>query len=277
MNKEDILEKKVDDASVIIGRVIDAYSKPVVFSGFGKDSMVLLNIMISMGIKPDCVFFRDPYFPIKYRFANAMIEKWNLRTYHYPHCSIGLFNRNNTFEVVRYLEVGVRQHLAFCARLYEPDDFSEEEYLCALDDLVHMPMGRFNFPWDVALSGARRSETKAHTGGKPSGLKYVLKQVVSGCDWAYPLRDFTAEDICLYHMVYDVPIHEERYEIKGGKIVDRADPTHNPDARPACFRCIDKCQGDQVWCPKKNLPVNNISRTLPEAKMPDGDYEQVEV
>ena len=77
--------------------------------------------------------------------------------------------------------------------------------------------------------------------------------------------------------MFNVPIHEERYDVVNGRLVNKKDNTHNPDARPACYRCLDKYAGDTVFCRRKGLEVSNIADQFPEAIMPAGDYENVEV
>src|SRR4051812_43117041 len=102
MHLRDKLPKTVE----MIQRVVKEYKNPALLCSFGKDSMVLLAIM--RGIKMDLpnIFFREPYFPKKYQFANEIIRKWDLTCFDYQPSTYSMANENGKCEVIRHYQIG---------------------------------------------------------------------------------------------------------------------------------------------------------------------------
>jgi hypothetical protein len=58
--------------------VLVQYKNPAIMCSFGKDSMVMLHLMRKFNLPLPIVFYRDPWFPKKYDFADRMIAEWGL-------------------------------------------------------------------------------------------------------------------------------------------------------------------------------------------------------
>lgn len=262
------LDHKINEANQLLCRILKDYKRPVIYTGFGKDSMVMHHMIRAAGYDFDCMFHRDPFFPQKYRFANRIIDEWNLRCYDYPHSGISLFNEHDTFEVTRHYQVG-SGHLIFVARILDPVDFNDtDSYLCAYKDIVKRPMGSSQYVWDLMLNASRTCERKPHLGMTPCGINIHLKHNPGSSDVCYPLKDFTDEEMVEYTMRFNVPWHEERYEIIDGKFKDKPNSDVNPDVRRACSACL-KCPGDSVvYCPKSKTTVNSVRDMFPVTHLP---------
>jgi hypothetical protein len=91
------------------------------------------------------------------------------------------------------------------------------------------------------------------------------------CDYAFPLRHFTDEDIWHYHREFNVPINTKRYDEKSG-FREFADLTFNNDHYHACTRCLDRDEAEQVFCPKAQAMIPNISATVRFVKPELPDY-----
>lgn len=270
-----MLKDKVEIACDIINMVNKEYKNPIIYSGIGKDSLPLIHLCHNVvGVKWDIMFHRDPYFPHKYRFSNKIIDKWNLICRDYPARSCSIFYLNNVFEVVREFQVGY-SNLALCALLYKPDRYLDGEYLCALKDIYLQPKGSYDYSWDAGLLAHRYSEKKPHRGGEQNMLRWQHKHNIGSADFAYPMWNWTDEDIYQYHVENEIPINFDVYDVVDGKIVPKIDPetgqidsTYNPDRRPACFECMLPDNPGTVFCPKKMCFVNNVYENLVLTLMP---------
>ena len=264
------MKAKITETKRILEMIAKQYRDPIIYTGFGKDSICLVHLCKAMGLPWEIMFHRDPYFPIKYRYANYIIQQWNLVCRDYPAHSCSVFYVNNTFEVVRHYQAGM-EDLLLCALLYKPEEFVEGEYLCALKDIYLQPKGHGVYIWDIGVQGHKAIECKPHSGMKPNMMRWSIKHSVNGPDWAQPLREWTEEDVYTYITKNDIPINTDVYDIDvaGGKLVPKADSTYNPDRRPACFNCMCPDAEMTVWCPKAGMPTNNISRSLVRTIMPN--------
>ena len=262
-------QEKVKRSREIISTILSQYRAPIINAGFGKDSICLVHLCNrDMKLGLPIMFHRDPYFPLKYRFANMIIQKWGLVCWDTPACNTSVFYHNGVFEVARHYPIGGGHNLALCALLYSPDRYVEGEYLCALRDIYQQPLGDFDFRWDLMLSGHRFVETKPHSGHQQAGIKWTHKHNPGTADVLYPLRDWTDQDIYQYHVEAGIPVNTDVYEEKDGALVPKEDNTYNPDRRPACFECMRPENPAMVLCPKKMSIVNNVSASLRRLIMP---------
>lgn len=247
-----MLQEKVKRAIEVVKS--NPGSDPVVMSSFGKDSMVLLDIVKKAGLKLPILFFKEPFFPEKYLFANEVILAEGYSVYDYPPLFTALTKRENTFEVSNFYQVGTPEEYIFCPTGIVPPT-PNLPFLCGLYDLLNKPTGTYRFPWDSVLIGHKDSDTDFML--QPEGLTdYIVK---SGPVYAlFPLKDFTDEDIWAYHNEFGLPVHSTRYA--NGK--ELADKSQNPDYFPACMNCIDRDQQGKVFCPKLGYNIPNISSSV---------------
>lgn len=262
------MQERIESAKAILAMIEKQYENPIIYSGMGKDSICVIHLCRSMGLKWDIMFHRDPYFPIKHRYANRIIQEWGLVCRDYPARKCSIFYMNDTFEVVRHYQAGVRD-MVLCAMIYEPKEFIESEYLCALKDIYMQPKGNASYIWDIGIQGHKAAECKPHSGMKPNMLRWPLKHSTDGPDWAQPIWDWTEEDVYSYMTTNDIPINTDVYDHINGRLVPKEDSTFNPDRRPACFRCMIPGEEMVVMCPKAGWPVNNISMELERVVMPN--------
>jgi 3'-phosphoadenosine 5'-phosphosulfate sulfotransferase (PAPS reductase)/FAD synthetase len=268
------MKEKIEVAKELIGMALKNYRNPIINSGFGKDSICVVHLCRSMGLNLDIMFHRDPYFPKKYRYANKIIDMWNLVCRDYPARSTSVYFRYNTFEVCRHFQIGYSD-LVLCAMLYTPDKFIDGEYLCAYKDVYLQPLGTYNYIWDVIIEGHRTKEAKPHNGMVPSGLSWENKHNIGSADAVFPIQDWTNQEVYQYIVENGIPINTDVYDVKDGELVPKIDPatgqidsTYNPDRRPACFECMRPDNPRSVLCPKKMCRVNNNWEYLVKTQMP---------
>ena len=262
------MKEKIQSAKEILHFIANEYKNPILYSGLGKDSICVIHLAHTMGYKWDVMFHRDPFFPLKYRYANSIIEKWNLTCRDYPAHQCSIFWLNNTFEVVRHYRTGMHD-MVLCAMLYKPEQFIKGKYLCALKDIYLQPKGACEYLWDIGIQGHKAVECKPHSGMQPNGLRWPLKHIINGPDWAQPIWNWTEEDVYTYMKENDIPFNLNVYDDTGTKLVPKEDSTFDPDRRPACFECMLPSNPIVVTCPKNGLPTNNLSNSLMRVQMPN--------
>jgi len=271
------VKEKIEETKAILKMIAKEYHKPIIYSGLGKDSICVIHLSRSLGFNWPIMFHRDPYFPKKYRYANKIIDLWDLECHDYPAHDTSVFYRNNTFEVTRHFQVG-HGDMILCALLYNPDKYIEGQYLCALKDIYLQPLGTREFIWDVGIQGHRKAESKPHSGHKPNRLQWVCKQFIGSIDFYQPLREWTNQDVYQYIVDNGIPINTDVYDVKDGELIPKIDPqtgkidsTYNPDRRPACFDCMKPDNPKAVFCRKRQCAVNNVWEDLRKTVMPT-DY-----
>lgn len=260
------LDDKIIQALALVDSVIATARRPAVMSSFGKDSMVMLHLLRAHGLRLPVIFHREPFLPRKYRFANSVIEQWDLTVYDYPPSETAVQQEGDCVEVVNAYAAGRRPMLlptGICA------PGPGETTLCALHDFYKKPRGDFAYPWDVVFVGHKSSDVDPIYGAVP--LHADVANNVDCATVAFPLRHFTDKDVWAYHEKFGLPIHHERYEKTAQGWRERADKRDNPDYFPACTACMTP-GGGAVACPRlKGAMVSNVSAQLnwaPRQKLP---------
>jgi 3'-phosphoadenosine 5'-phosphosulfate sulfotransferase (PAPS reductase)/FAD synthetase len=251
------LDTKVESAKELIRTVMVRAKNPAVMSSFGKDSMVVLHLIRSMGYQLPVIFHREPFFPRKYRFANKVIDEWDLSVYDFPPAHTEVQQKGTEFEIINHYPVGNRT-------CYLPtgivDPGPDEVPLCGLQDVYLKSTGTYQYRWDFVFHGHKSSDMDPICGAVP--LVSDVANNLHCANVAFPIRFFTDADVWEYSETYGVPVHHERYEKIDGAWRERVDKTDNPDYFPTCVACMRR-DGGPVPCPKLNgLTVSNISSQL---------------
>lgn len=255
------LKEKCQEAMDFVVELLSQYKKPVLMCSFGKDSMVLLHLLRSHGISVQSVFYTDPWFPEKYGFARKIIELWGLEVYDYPPAHVAMMYGKSIAAFVNQYQVGPKTMLAVPKNIIEYQD-GDKKWLCGLNDFLLRPKGTFEFPWDVLLIGHKDVDSDQIYGDVPLHTRLLKRD--EGPDYAYPMKDWTHDDVWDYTKKFKVPIQTSRYDVAKRTEVD--DKYYNSDYWPGCIRCIDKrLAGTMVSCPRlggKMIP--NISEKVNE-------------
>jgi hypothetical protein len=230
-------------------------SKPIIAMSFGKDSMVMLDIFIRMGLTLPVVYWRrERHFPLKNQFANKVIEKFNLVAYDFPPIATRLIRGKGLIEVVNYFTVSDSLKTLAIPSGIAPV-VEGEPYLCALEDMYNKPKGVCEFYWDTVYIGHKDSDIDPLQGAVPLTCdEFTLDKGPRLC---FPLRHFTDDDIWEYSKTYEVMQDTNRYKSDGDE-----DMTYNNDYYPACTACINPDNPASVWCPKVNRNIENVSSKL---------------
>jgi 3'-phosphoadenosine 5'-phosphosulfate sulfotransferase (PAPS reductase)/FAD synthetase len=259
------LDEKIAHGESVLRRVVEEYVHPVVMSSFGKDSMVVLDLVQRMGLRFPLVFHREPFFQKKFEFANRIIAENDYQVYDYPPLTTAVTQRDEHIEIVNEYQAGD-------SFVYLPTGIREPEpgvpYLCGMFDIYSKPLGTFAYPWDVAVLGHKSSDVDPILG--PCPLRVDVRHNENAPDGAFPLRYFTDADVWEYTERFHVPFNEKRYDAAHGYQEFR-DVTYNNDYFHACTLCIDRTQPETVFCPKAQQERPNLSAQIRfiEPSLPD--------
>ena len=243
-------------------RALEQYRSPALMVSFGKDSMVLLHLLLKFKLPVIC--HMPPYDARKWQFARDVIAQWNLSVHDWPPSWVGIQESGAHLELVTGHETNgdllmIQQHI---------DPTTEGDYLCGLRDLLARPTGTARTPWDLVLCAQKNGDGDRHYGAMP--VEMDLKRGVAR-DTLFPMREWTDADVWAYTEAFNVPVHKERYEQDAsGKWGERGDRRGNPDWLQACTRCIDRAQPGVVYCPKLQMDVENVSSRIKLIDVPTG-------
>src|ERR1035437_3368236 len=252
------MHSKIENAKSLIRKTLGSYSKPIVMSSFGKDSMVVLHILKTMDLNLPVLFHREPFEPQKYTFANSVIVAEGYVVYDYPPSLVKMAKNGDKIELVNFYQTsGKGDSIWLGTGIKEPVE--GQPFLCGLEDVYNKPMGYFKFPWDLGFVGHKSCDTDPIYGDIP--LKVDVKINEGACDYAYPLRHFTDSDVWEYTEKFNVAYDDRRYN-KADGYTEFSDITYNPDYFHCCTRCMDKDSPEMVYCPKLKKQIANISNTI---------------
>jgi 3'-phosphoadenosine 5'-phosphosulfate sulfotransferase (PAPS reductase)/FAD synthetase len=254
MSMKDLFEK-IEFAKKFIAQVLETYHLPVIMSSFGKDSMVMLDL-VDNGDLP-ILFHREPFEPLKYAFANKIIAERRYAVYDYAPNSTEIVKNGSAMEIINKYQVGPKSVVWLGTGIKEPDP--AKPFLCGYRDLYMKPLGTFNYPWDVAFVGHKSSDHDPILGAIP--LTVDIKANEGSCDFAYPLRHFTDAEIWEYIETFNVPYNERRYD-KANAYREFPDVTYNNDYYHTCVKCMDRDEAAAVFCPRLGCDISNISGSL---------------
>ncbi len=251
------LEEKIQQATSLINRRMGASKNPVLCLSFGKDSMVMLDLILRAGVTLPVIYWkREHHFPQKNRFANEMIERYDLSVYDYPPIQVKLVRNGPMIEVVNCFSIG-KHTIEVPSGILPPQE--NKKFLCALHDMYLKPTGSFDFPWDAMFIGHKDCDVDPLRGAVP----LLVDEYRHNTDcpiFTFPIRHFTDADIWEYTKRFDVPQDMQRYAESG----ENSD--YNNDYYPACTACVNPENPDTVHCPIVKSSIPNVSSQIVWAK-----------
>lgn len=281
------LNSKIEDSNKLITEVFMKYKNPVIMTSFGKDSVVLIDLISRLVNKmPDCICHKEPFFPKKYRFCQLFAEVYGLTVYDFPPLATAIQSKETEkgeeIEILNYYGCSLTDELKtyiLPTGIIEP--VKDKEFLCGLNDLYLKPTGGMQFKWDCMFIGHKSSDTDIFFDSLELHSDIVDENGLAP-DLIYPLRYWTDADIWEYSKQFKIPQNDKRYPLdllwqmsqgKLNSLDDSSEPeaffrnqykdfTFNPDYIETCTLCMSKKQPETVLCPKLNKEVPNVSSKL---------------
>jgi hypothetical protein len=275
LERIDILaDKAVALACRFIGAAHRDGGRLAVMTSFGKDSMVLLDVMRRAAAHmrtpmPDCICFREPFEAGKYAWGQRMAEVFKLTVYDWRPSGTAMQQEGDEFEVQNYYRFGPHGIMT-CPTGILPWN-GEGDFRCALDDFLNKPLAPpVNGPWTHFMVGHKGSDADPIYGGD-AGTRVDWRIVPAVGEFCFPLREWTDADVWAYTAEFDVPQNPDRYR-DGAQQLD--DLRANPDYFTACTACLDRRPGAPrfVECPKRGAVIENVSGRVPWADQSKPSY-----
>ncbi len=237
-----------------IESILKQSDNPICSCSFGKDSMVMLYLIRKITKDIPVLFMKEPFFPKKYKFANRVIEEWNLNIYDYPPILTDFISRNGNMEIINWYNGYGR------ALLYLPSGICSHngEFICAIKDLLNKPrVAHYQFPWDTIFVGHKNNDLDPILGTTTLKEKtFKIQQMTC----ALPIVDWSDKDIWDYTIKNKIPYNNKRYN-RWDSFKEFEDKTYNNDYHECCKLCLDSKQPEWIKCPKTGNTVKNISQS----------------
>jgi len=265
-----MLNQKINYTVKFLNELVSSYRNPVFMCSFGKDSMVLLDIMERNGIRLPILFHRDPWWPNKYAFADAIIRDFELEVWDYPPERMTLWEGESIMAFTTHYRIGAHPSAVMQVpkNIVPPEE--GKRFLCGLKDVLGRHTGGWhNYPWDCAIVGHKDSDKDQIAGSVK--LNCDIKQSAGiSPDLAFPLRGWTDDDIWDYTEMFGVPQQEDRYDVKNR--CELPDKMNNSDYAHVCIACCDsRSTAKSVLCPKNGKVVSCVTPLVPYEK-PEHTY-----
>ena len=97
--------QRIAGSLAFIDEMLTEFKSPAVLWSSGKDSMVLLHLVRRVRKDLPVVFFREPFQPRRYAFANDIIEDWELNVHEWPPIATAVAFKNDTTSLVHRFQV----------------------------------------------------------------------------------------------------------------------------------------------------------------------------
>lgn len=231
-------------------------ARPVVCCSFGKDSIVALHLALRIKKKVPVLFFRHAKFQAQFEHAYQVAREWDLEVFDLMPSATIEYQQGDYFEILDFYRCGLSDNIIMVdgIRAYKPSD--GERYFCAIDDFLLRPKAlATDYPWDLTIMGSKEGDPfhlADRSGPMMPCVQYATTMV------AFPLSDWTDDDVWAYIAHYDLPFDRRRY-------VDNIESV-NPDRMVTCYNCLNSNhRGEQVSCPKRDgALIPNIARSFEE-------------
>jgi len=272
-----MISDKIKKALLIVEKVLGIDNNPIIFTSFGKDSMVLMHLVRTVNSNIPCLFGREPFCPKKYEFADYVTNLWGLTVYnlYFPiatYVQVEQLENDYEIEVCGKYSCRSGSYWVLPTGISNPTDgVAASDILCGLNDLYLKPKGNNAFPWNCCFIGHKSFDTDIFV--KDCRLtSFISYDDTLDLLNVFPLEDWTHEDIWEYTRLFNVPQNEKRYPYKNGVRIpveegllfreQYKDMTYNPDYFHCCTRCINRLMPKDVTCLKTGKVVRNISDSI---------------
>jgi 3'-phosphoadenosine 5'-phosphosulfate sulfotransferase (PAPS reductase)/FAD synthetase len=255
---------KLEKTKELISLGIKNHPNGIICWSGGKDSMVLLHIMLEMGHRFPLVFFKEPWQPWKYTFHDELIRKWGLIVYSWHPYHSAMQQEGDEFEVQNFYQAN--QNTLTCPTgIVPPSD--DLPFVCGVDILQRPKQTSLELPhFDCMWIGHKGCDSDPILGGD-CGARIQSRIMPGKASVMFPLQHWTHEDVWAYIEENNVPYDTLRYEKVDGVWGEKPEKKFNMDYVHACTLCLDKREGaaKYVECPKHKMKIENISALVPWA------------
>lgn len=238
----------------------------------GKDSMLLLWLLRDVCHNPTVIFFREPWQPRRYEFAENIIRTENLFVVTPMPVRSAYQQNGDEYELQNFYEInGIALTCPTGIELKEPRALSDPRnpWTCGLEMGLRptAPSCTLAPPPLDWFAGSKRHDSDPMLNG--GGGVTVRRRALPGGGWlSFPLIDFRDQEVFRACEILGVPIDRERYERVQGIWHERPGRMKNVDYVHACVNCLDSRPGTPVtaYCPKVGEEIANEASIVPWTK-----------
>lgn len=283
-----VLEDRIAEAEEIIHQRLELSHHPIIMSSFGKDSIVLIDLIRNAGktgkrdgIQVPVLWFRQdmPEQSHRFKFAYEVIKLWGLRVHDYwPEGVVPLpvlvTSGDNTLADMpeKRFQLAFRYSNGLTPE-GRPGYFivnaltTNKLGTCYFDLAANMkqPRGPYPYAWDCTFIGHKEADTDlawkgVHVPGEGTRC--------GATRFSYPLRQWTDSDIWEYTHKFNLPINHDRYDFNNWDTADT-------DTYDVCCNCISTALSttelsstprhcrEAAYCPKTDGLVETVA--LPDS------------
>ncbi len=265
------MENKINKSLEIIKICLSKAKMPVIWSSFGKDSLVLIHLIRQINKNIPCLFQREYINPKAYEHSQNIIKNWELKVYDFPPMDTALQkhiyeNGDIEWEIQNYYSIGRNNNFTIPTGIVD----NANSKICALQDIYIKPFAFVNYIWDVTFIGHKDADTDAFYNDMTLN-NYVYKHDLQ--TFVFPLKDWSDQDVWNYIDQNKIDYNAKRYVREGKSWRGQyKDVSYNPDYFECCLECMKPDYKDLVYCPKKKIYIKNISHLIKKGLPPDTEY-----
>lgn len=242
----------VDDTIGLLGDQLAKSERPCVAWSAGKDSQVMLWLILSMRPSIPAVYFAPFEHPTKHEFAETIIDEWGLDWISPAPIGRDLVTApDGHVEIVELYQIGNGQCMYFPVEAepgYVPDEYAR----CGKNLLEGGPISSGHLDFDAVFIGHRGDDVDPVYGAVRLQAHVVERD---GFRYVYPLRDWTEADIWEASRRFNIPQNTARYEERR--------MSANADYWNLCTDCLHPDpDGSGVQCPRTGQRVPLLPDTL---------------
>lgn len=226
----------MERARQIIKDVLAKAKSPAVLMSFGKDSMLLLQLVREVAPETPCIWFHQGQTGEQDRFAKRIILEWDLEVWSWLASDVYLIPSSEGLTLIREQSFG---HNRFPVLMDVEDGQG-----CVFD----FPKERTPvlYPhFDALFIGYKDSDYHSVLG---SGFCPADGWELGRAKVYAPLRAMRDGEVWDAIRELSVPYDEERYD----------NHASDPDSLHACTRCLQAGEGE-VWCPKEEKDIPRVA------------------
>lgn len=224
---------------------LKASANPVCLCSFGKDSLVLLHLILRLKKVP-VIYWREPFFQKKFAHPQKVAEDWDLAVYDYPPSACDYMQLDDYFDVYSLYSAGKSWLNLYTGCV----DYQEgKPFLCAIKDLLLRPkVSSYEFKWDCVFHGHKQCDP-VYIADKIDlpRTKYDGEKIL-----VLPIRDWTDQDIWDYIHKYNLPYNSDRYDSKN--------EDKNNDMFRTCHNCLDY-RVKEPYCPLVKKSISSVAKS----------------
>ena len=264
------MKEKIKKSIELIKENLATSINPIIWSSFGKDSIVLIDLINKIDNTVPVLFQKEYICPEKYEHADRFIKKYNLTVYSFPPISTAVqytdFEGSVEYEVQNYYSLTNGKTFTIPTGIVD----NPNSKVCCLKSIYMKPNAHVNYMWDMQFIGHKDCDDDAfYESIKLSDYTYEKEGIPKT---VFPLKDWTHEDIWQYIDDHNLDYNRNRY-IRTGKSWrgQQKDTTYNPDYFECCLECM-KPNRTKVNCPVMQQEINSVSSAIRYATAPRVEY-----